>query len=71
MFWGKLASKLNIAPYPVPVKKMTEKKLIDNAKLLLTNKQFQENAQILSERIRKEKGIMQAIRIIENNNNLF
>lgn len=71
MFWGKLAAKHNIAPPPVPVKKMTEIKLIDNAKLLLTNKQFQENAQKLSEKIRKEKGVMHAIRIIENNNTLL
>ncbi len=70
MFWGKLAAKHNIAPHPVPVKKMTERKLIDNAKLLLTHKQFQENAQKLSAKIRKENGVMHAIRIIENNNTL-
>jgi sterol 3beta-glucosyltransferase len=68
MFWGKLAEKHNIAPTPFPLKKMTEKKLIDKAKQLLTNKQFHENAQILSQIIRKENGVMHAISIVEQDN---
>lgn len=71
MFWGKLAAKHRIAPCPVPVKKMTEKKLINIARQLLTNNQFLVNARNISEKIRTENGVMKAILIIENNKTLY
>ena len=65
-FWGHLAYSKGIALKPCPLKKMDASSFIKSAKTLLNDQRLQENCRRLSERIKEEDGITNAISIIEN-----
>ena len=65
MFWARLAFQKGLALYPVPLKKITEKKFIANVKELLENRSPYTNAKEFSEQIKLEDGIKNAIELIE------
>ena len=66
-FWGTIAYKQGIALKPIPLKKMTEEKLIMNAKKLLETGSLYSNSENLSRKIKSDNGVEKAIEIIERN----
>ncbi|QNL49802.1 glycosyltransferase family 1 protein [Olivibacter sp. SDN3] len=64
-FWGKIAYQKGVALYPLPLKKLTEKKLVNRIKELLEADSLYENARILKQALEKEDGVRTAMEIIE------
>jgi sterol 3beta-glucosyltransferase len=65
MFWGQLSYKKGVALKPVPLKKLTEKILIDKTWELLANEQLYRNSESFSKQLKLEDGVLNAIKIIE------
>lgn len=64
-FWGQLAYKKGVAVKPVPIKRMTERLFFDRVQELIGNKQLYKNVEKLSEELKHENGIQNAIDEIE------
>jgi sterol 3beta-glucosyltransferase len=64
-FWGTVAYKQKLALKPMPLKKMTEDKLINAVNDLLRNEELYVNCKLLRERIKYENGVAQAIELTE------
>ena len=65
-FWGKRVFELGVGTRPIPIPKLNEKLIIDTAEELMTNKSLGEKAEALGEKIRKENGVRNAVKIIED-----
>lgn len=65
-FWGILSRSKGVAEYPLPLKEITETKLLERVSLLLGNEHLYDNAMLLAEQLSGEDGISNAITIIEN-----
>ena len=68
-FWGNRVAKLGAGPEPIPRKKLTAKRLADAISSASHNKEMQEKAITIGEKIRTEDGVGQAIRIIRQHIN--
>lgn len=68
-FWATIAYKKGIALKPIALKKMTENMLIIKAKELLSTEKLYSNSLKLSEIIKTENGVENAIELIEKNSN--
>ncbi len=66
-FWASIAHKKCIALKPIALKKMTENMLIDKAKELLSTEELYSKSLKLSEKIKPENGVDNAIELIEKN----
>jgi sterol 3beta-glucosyltransferase len=66
-FWGNIGYKKGIALKPIGLKNLTEKRLIENAKKLLTTETLYKNSSAIANKIKNEKGVGKAIELIELN----
>lgn len=64
-FWARRVHHLGAGVKPVPRHKLTEETLAAGIRVLVTDKQIQDAAGALSQRIRSEDGIGQSIALIE------
>ncbi|MES1219143.1 MAG: glycosyltransferase, partial [Bacteroidota bacterium] len=64
-FWGMVGYKKGVGLKPLPLKKMTEDKLLFEVKKLLTDKQLYENSVRIMEKLKCEDGLTNAITLIE------
>jgi sterol 3beta-glucosyltransferase len=63
-FWGKRVHALGAGPRPIPVKKLTAEKLI-KALVEADEDGIRNSAQAAARKIRKEDGVLSAVRLIE------
>ena len=66
-FWGQQAHKLGCSPKPVPLRKMTGRVLHHAVYELLNSDRLSENALELSNKLALEKGLENAIDVVEAN----
>ncbi len=65
LFWGKRVYEKGVAVKPIPLKKLTEKAFFESIQQLLTTERFYENAKSLAKELRREDGVLNAVREIE------
>jgi sterol 3beta-glucosyltransferase len=65
-FWAMIGRNKGIAVTPIPLKKLTEPSFINGVKELLGNKLLYENSKRLSEQLKSEDGIQNALQKIES-----
>ena len=65
-FWGKRTVKLGVGPNPIPRKKLTSKALALMIKEVTMDKEMQDKAQRLGERLIQEDGVDNAVTWIEH-----
>jgi sterol 3beta-glucosyltransferase len=63
-FWGKRVFQLGVGPPPIPVKSLTEEKLV-NAIRATASQQMRQRAAEIGEKISREDGIGRAVEIID------
>ncbi len=63
-FWGKRVADLEVGPQPIPRKKLTVERLASAITQAMNDTQMRQRASALGERIRAEKGIDQALKVI-------
>lgn len=66
-FWGQLTFRRGVSVKPIPIKKMTEKLFFERVGELLSDRQLFANAKIISERLKHENGLQNAVVEIERN----
>ena len=64
-FWGDVAFRSGVGVEPLPVSRITENTFFERLSILLNDETLYENARSLSELLREEDGIMQAINWVE------
>jgi UDP:flavonoid glycosyltransferase YjiC (YdhE family) len=64
-FWGQRVQALGVGPRPIPRRRLTAERLAEAIQIALSDRQMQERAARLGERIRAEDGIGQAVAVIE------
>lgn len=64
-FWGDISYKRGIAVKPIPLSKLTEKKLILSVNELLTNKMLYKNSDEIKQQINQEQGVQTAVNYLE------
>jgi len=64
-FWGKQIQKKGLGIKPIPLEKLTIKKLVQSVEDLM-NGNFEKNTTLMSQQIKEEDGLAEALRIIEN-----
>jgi sterol 3beta-glucosyltransferase len=64
--WGKRVEVLGVGPKAIPRNKLTAEKLASAIHEVVNNREMKRRAMELSQKIRSEDGINQAIRLIEN-----
>jgi sterol 3beta-glucosyltransferase len=65
-FWGRRVSELGVGPKPIPFKKLTAERLATSINIAVNSAEIQGNASELSEKIRTEKGVANAVEQIDN-----
>jgi sterol 3beta-glucosyltransferase len=65
-FWGMVGYKKNVGLNPLPLKKLTEEKLLHAVRTLLTNENLYKNSNEIKEKLMREDGITSAIKLIES-----
>ncbi len=65
LFWGKRVYEKGVAVKPIPLKKLTEKAFFESIQQLLETERFYENAKSLAKELRREDGVLNAVREIE------
>jgi sterol 3beta-glucosyltransferase len=65
-FWGRRVSELGVGTKPIPFKKLTAERLATSINIAVNSAEIQEHATELSEKIRTEKGVANAVEQIEN-----
>jgi len=65
-FWGRRVSELGVGPKPIPFKELSAERLATSINIAVNNTEIQVNATELSEKIRAEKGVANAVEQIEN-----
>lgn len=65
-FWGDIAYKKGIGLKPIPLKKMTNEKLIAAVKELISNQKLYQHSAAISKELKFENGVNNAIRLIES-----
>jgi sterol 3beta-glucosyltransferase len=64
-FWGSIAWKKGIGLKPIPLKYLTEEKLIAQVENLLGNDSLYSNAAKMAEHLQSENGVINAIELLE------
>lgn len=64
-FWGRRVSELGVGTKPIPLQKLTPERLATAINTIVSDIRIQKNANELSERIRTEKGVANAVDQIE------
>jgi UDP:flavonoid glycosyltransferase YjiC (YdhE family) len=64
-FWGQRVHELGVGPKFIQRRRLNADNLVAALERVLTDKEMKEKAAILGERIRSEKGVAQAVTIIE------
>ncbi len=64
-FWGSIAWKKGVGLKPIPLKNLTEEKLIAQVEKLLNNDSLYSNSRKISERLQSENGVLNAVELIE------
>ena len=64
-FWGSRMVALGVGPEPIPQKKLTAEKLASAITIAVTDKEMQQRAAELGQKIQGENGVESAIRFIE------
>jgi UDP:flavonoid glycosyltransferase YjiC (YdhE family) len=64
IYWGKRIATLGAGPAPLPMRKLTVKRLREVILQGVNSKDIRDNAAALGEKIREEKGIHNAVKII-------
>lgn len=65
-FWAERIHTLGAGPRPLPSRRITTTRLVEHLDLLLTDDRYRSRAEALSQAIRSEAGLNQAIRVIED-----
>ncbi|MBI4228473.1 MAG: hypothetical protein HY693_02000 [Deltaproteobacteria bacterium] len=65
-FWGRRVSELGVGTKPIPFKKLTPERLATAINSIVNDIKIQKNANELSEKIRTEKGVANAVDQIED-----
>jgi sterol 3beta-glucosyltransferase len=65
-FWARRIHELRAGPAPIPRKKLTAERLSAAITEATSDPLFEKNARALSERIRSEDGVAEAVTVIEN-----
>jgi sterol 3beta-glucosyltransferase len=66
-FWGNRVAKLGVGPEPIPRKKLSVKLLVKAIDVVLSDSAMRQRAAELGKELQKEKGVDQAIGIIQKN----
>lgn len=64
-FWGTVAYEKGVALKPVPLRKISEKQLLDKCRELLKTPRLYENSQSMKRKLSKEDGAFTAVRLVE------
>ncbi|MBI9043452.1 MAG: glycosyltransferase family 1 protein [Anaerolineaceae bacterium] len=64
-FWGECLSALGVGPAAIPFKKLTSERLVNTIRMGTENVEMRTKASELGALIREEKGVEQAVEIIE------
>jgi sterol 3beta-glucosyltransferase len=64
-FWGRQVSRSGTGPEPIPLKRLTADRLADALHTAATDQTMQSRVAKMSEKIRHEDGVGNAVRIIE------
>lgn len=64
-YWGERSTELGVGPAPIPLKKITVKKLHQAIESGTCNSEIQQSAANLGKKIRSENGIRAAVNLIE------
>jgi sterol 3beta-glucosyltransferase len=64
-FWGEIAFQKGLGLKPIPLKKMTIDKLVALVKELISNQYLYQNAASISNKLKFENGVDNAIKLIE------
>jgi sterol 3beta-glucosyltransferase len=64
-FWGRLTAGLGVGPEPITRKRLTAERLAASIQSALSDVQMQKKAAALGQKIRREDGVAQAVRLIE------
>ena len=67
VYWGKRIAALGAGPPPIPFRKLTIENLSEMIRHTTSNTAFRQKAAALGEKIREEKGIENAVSIINQN----
>ena len=65
-FWGRRVYELGVGPKPIPFNKLSAEGLAASINLAVNSSEIRRNASELSERIRAEKGVANAVEEIQN-----
>jgi sterol 3beta-glucosyltransferase len=65
-FWGRKVFELGVGPKPIPRKKLTVDRLVNDIRSTLSTHEYYENAKRLAHKIQSEEGVSNAVQIIEN-----
>jgi sterol 3beta-glucosyltransferase len=68
-FWGYRVTKLGLGPAPIPRKKLTTKRLAKAILKAINDKEMRQRAAELGKELKEEKGVDNAVSIIQNNEN--
>jgi len=64
-FWARLTAGLGVGPEPIARKRLTAERLAASIQSALSDASMRKKAATLSEKIRREDGVAQAVRLIE------
>ncbi|MBZ0288834.1 MAG: glycosyltransferase, partial [Anaerolineae bacterium] len=64
-YWGRRIADLGVSPGSIPYKKLSAEPLAQALRRMVTDESMQKRAAALGEKIRLEKGIANAVQIIE------
>lgn len=64
LFWARQLQKLDLAYKPLPAKTVTAKSLAQTISHVLTNSNYRENAQRISQQMQTHDGVGQAVRLL-------
>lgn len=64
-FWGQRVFELGVGPRPIPLQRLTSKRLAQAIRTALADTTMRQQAAILGERIRGENGVARAVEVIE------
>ena len=64
-FWGQRLSELGVGPDPISIKKLSANSLSSSIEIMISDPDMASRARSLGEKIRDEKGVDNAVKIIE------
>ncbi len=64
--WASRAAKLGVSPEPIPARKLTSKALVGAIQTVVSDRRMGDRAARLSEKLRQERGIERAVKLVED-----